>query len=671
MLVLEAAREATHGVDAAARAHLGARRHGLRRRGRALRRALAPGAWAELGRDAATLDPEWLAAAHGCVPVRAAGRGRRRHDAEHPGQPAQQPARPRGPGFTVSPRRRRASSRSTSPCARCARRDRRGPRRRGRPVARAGAPARRSRRSGTRRARRRRRGGAGAQAPRRRAARRRTRSRGAAPRTRPPRTLALGDDAAGSTSARCFGSCPRRHRAAARRRGCARPAPPRATARSARAADALVRRAHASRSRSRRSEAPPRAARLARGDRRAWLLDAPPRLHVFSRTRSRGGVLAALAARRRVERRAGPAGARRGRRRRARGARRRGAPLARAWRAAARGRRLPRDARSTASWRSSSPAPPPPTPAWAASSRSRLPELVDAVAARCDRAASRSTDWLYGAGDGEPRTRSISSGASSFVCQLHAELTRGCSGSRPRRPSATRRARSNALFAMGAWTDLDAMMPREPRRARSSPRELVGAFEAPRRAWAAARPAGDDVGRATSCSAPVEQVQRRARRRAARSTSPSSTRPRTASSAARRARASASSSAARRASARSPLGYDIAAHCPEVDEVRDAWWRCTTARRTDVARRALLHARDRRLVPADRRGRGRRDHRAGGAHARLPAPRRAAWADGVRVFVEHGPRGLCTGWIRRILGERDAPRRPARRAGPLGRCARR
>ena len=30
-----------------------------------------------------------------------------------------------------------------------------------------------------------------------------------------------------------------------------------------------------------------------------------------------------------------------------------------------------------------------------------------------------------------------------------------------------------------------------------------------------------------------------------------------------------------------------------------------------------------------------------------------AWADGVRVFVEHGPRGLCSGWIKRILGDRD------------------
>src|SRR2546430_2945072 len=30
-----------------------------------------------------------------------------------------------------------------------------------------------------------------------------------------------------------------------------------------------------------------------------------------------------------------------------------------------------------------------------------------------------------------------------------------------------------------------------------------------------------------------------------------------------------------------------------------------------------------------------------------------AWADGVRVFVEHGPKGLCTDWIRRTLGDRE------------------
>ena len=32
----------------------------------------------------------------------------------------------------------------------------------------------------------------------------------------------------------------------------------------------------------------------------------------------------------------------------------------------------------------------------------------------------------------------------------------------------------------------------------------------------------------------------------------------------------------------------------------------------------------------------------------------AAYADGVRVFIEHGPMGACSGWIREVLGERAA-----------------
>ena len=31
----------------------------------------------------------------------------------------------------------------------------------------------------------------------------------------------------------------------------------------------------------------------------------------------------------------------------------------------------------------------------------------------------------------------------------------------------------------------------------------------------------------------------------------------------------------------------------------------------------------------------------------------AAWEDGVRIFLEHGPRNVCSGWIRSILGERE------------------
>jgi acyl transferase domain-containing protein len=50
----------------------------------------------------------------------------------------------------------------------------------------------------------------------------------------------------------------------------------------------------------------------------------------------------------------------------------------------------------------------------------------------------------------------------------------------------------------------------------------------------------------------------------------------------------------------------------------------------------------------------------------------AAWADGVRIFVEHGPRNVCSGWIRSILGAREhlvvALDRPAKRGRSTAGC---
>lgn len=102
-----------------------------------------------------------------------------------------------------------------------------------------------------------------------------------------------------------------------------------------------------------------------------------------------------------------------------------------------------------------------------------------------------------------------------------------------------------------------------------------------------------------------------------------------------------------------PIDYDLAAHAPELREVRDRWWR--------------LHHRPTTAVP------GVRFYSGATTRAYTPTAERAAdavtaqgvgtidfagtveraWADGVRVFVEHGPRGLCTGWIKRVLGDRE------------------
>ena len=101
------------------------------------------------------------------------------------------------------------------------------------------------------------------------------------------------------------------------------------------------------------------------------------------------------------------------------------------------------------------------------------------------------------------------------------------------------------------------------------------------------------------------------------------------------------------------VDYDLAAHAPELAVVKDDWYD--------------LHLLPTQAVPGVRFYSG-----ATGESYALTAERVAqaitdqalrtidfvaliehAYADGVRVFVEHGPAGLCTGWIRRILGDRD------------------
>ena len=101
------------------------------------------------------------------------------------------------------------------------------------------------------------------------------------------------------------------------------------------------------------------------------------------------------------------------------------------------------------------------------------------------------------------------------------------------------------------------------------------------------------------------------------------------------------------------LRYDMIAHCPVVGVEREAWWK--------------LHRRN--VKPVD----GVRFYSNGFEQAFVPTSDKAAeaitnqalstldfpstieqaYADGVRVFVEHGPRGRATSWVRSILGERE------------------
>jgi len=236
----------------------------------------------------------------------------------------------------------------------------------------------------------------------------------------------------------------------------------------------------------------------------------------------------------------------------------------------------------------------------------------------------------------------------SFLCQLHARVLQGLLGLRPEAAIGYSSGETNALFAHGAWTDIARMLvqTRDEPLFRS---ELCGPFDAAQRAW---RRAGLPEGPWENwcVGAPVAQV------RAALADEPQAhlVIVNTATDcvigghadACRRVLARLPGGAAR------PLGYAIVAHAPELGDAGDAWrtlhrrptcpidqprlYAAATAAAyapTEASAEAALHGQAIRTLD-------------------FPAVITRAHADGVRIFLELGPRGLCSAWTREILGDR-------------------
>jgi acyl transferase domain-containing protein/3-hydroxymyristoyl/3-hydroxydecanoyl-(acyl carrier protein) dehydratase len=102
-----------------------------------------------------------------------------------------------------------------------------------------------------------------------------------------------------------------------------------------------------------------------------------------------------------------------------------------------------------------------------------------------------------------------------------------------------------------------------------------------------------------------------------------------------------------------PLEFDVAAHCPEAAPSAELWRRLSHRPTRPVPGvRFYTNATNSWCTPtADAIA----DAYTGQALACIdfPATVERAWADGVRLFVEHGPRGMLTRCIGRILGSRE------------------
>lgn len=275
-----------------------------------------------------------------------------------------------------------------------------------------------------------------------------------------------------------------------------------------------------------------------------------------------------------------------------------------------------------------------------------MPALAETLGARWS-SMQAAAGWVYDGAPDEPRPEQKLWG-SSLLCQVHAELTRGVLGLRPDAAIGFCSGETNALYALGAWTDMDAIVA-DIEAAGIYSRELAGSFDAVRRhrglapdaplRWASHRvlaplaslrealadeplahlaivnAPGDAVvvGDADACERVLARIGRERSR---------------------------------------PLGYDMAVHCPELAGFADEWRRLHRRRTRPVPGvRFYTHAScDHYELDADSVA----DALLGQALGSVDFPRliEKAWRDGVRVFVEHGPQGGCSRWIGRILGDR-------------------
>ena len=277
-----------------------------------------------------------------------------------------------------------------------------------------------------------------------------------------------------------------------------------------------------------------------------------------------------------------------------------------------------------------------------------LPELVKRLYARCNRVEDTGR-WIFEPG-GEPTTPHDKLWGSSFLSQIHAELTRGVLGLRPAATVGFCSGETNALFAMDAWHDMDDFFQEIMERGVFT-REISGEMAVIRRHLS-------DAGLPERAPAELNWVNWRVLVPQEKLLAALEEEPLchlTIISAPGDLVMGGDADACRRVVARVgkgrcyPLGYDVTIHGGMMANYAGPW--------RDLHHRETAEVEGVRFytsatcqayqVNADAAA----DALTGMATTRVdfPAVVRQAHADGVRIFLEHGPRDGCTKWIRRAL----------------------
>lgn len=272
----------------------------------------------------------------------------------------------------------------------------------------------------------------------------------------------------------------------------------------------------------------------------------------------------------------------------------------------------------------------------------QLPQLGDRLAARSARLGSALDGWwAHGRGDAETQLW-----AASALSQLHLEFSRGVLGLRPDAWLGYSSGETNALFAAGVWQDADALIAATERSALMR-REIGGEFAAVSRHWG--RPAHwacwtvaappDAVGTALHGLRDVHLAIINSDADCMIAGDAESCLQAVARIGAQRCQ---------------PLDYNLAVHVPELSAVAEQWLQLhRLPARPASSGRIYSSARAATYTPSEQACAQAILEQATGTLDIRPLVR-AAWDDGVRVFVEHGPGGAFARAIRSALGQREA-----------------
>ncbi|MET7456928.1 beta-ketoacyl synthase N-terminal-like domain-containing protein [Streptomyces sp. NPDC005574] len=275
-----------------------------------------------------------------------------------------------------------------------------------------------------------------------------------------------------------------------------------------------------------------------------------------------------------------------------------------------------------------------------------FPELIDAVRKRLGP-LEPLVGWAYRQ-DGRPGDAMDQISGAAFLSVLHTLITREVLGIHPAAAIGYSSGEAAALAALGAWPDCTGLYTA----ARASglfTADLGGAMHTVRAAWAdtgvhgtqwAAYQVTADADRVRAVLADLPTVHLMAVNAPGLCV----------------LGGEKNACAAALARLDEPnallLDYDVAAHVPETAAVRDRLYELHLLPTQPVAGVRFYSGATGRpyRLSAERAAQATADQCVGTID--FTASIEHAYRDGVRIFIEHGPGSLCTGWISRILGTR-------------------